>query len=146
QTKLEGGQPTQINPAAGQQPPDAQEGAAGAEPQKSPEQQKSSEPQKPAAAPEPPPGPMMTYEFRSEKWGEAYGRRIDEMIAVLKSKGVPVLWVGLPSVRGTRATADLAYLNELYRGNAEKAGITYVDVWDGFVEECGILTPSGTGF
>jgi hypothetical protein len=140
QTKLEGGQPTQIGPAAGQQPPDTPEGAAGAEPQK------SSEPQKPAAAPEPPAGPMMTYEFRSEKWGEAYGRRIDEIIAVLKSKGVPVLWVGLPALRGTRATADIAYLNELYRGHAEKAGITYVDVWDGFVDESGNFAPRGPDF
>src|SRR5260370_624022 len=107
---------------------------------------KSSEPQKPAAAPEPPPGPMMTYEFRSEKWGEAYGRRIDEMIAVLKSKGVPVLWVGLPAIRGTRSTADLAYLNELYRGHAEKAGIAYVDVWDGFVDENGNFAPRGPDF
>jgi uncharacterized protein len=139
QTKLEGGQPTQIGPAAGQQPPDTPEGAAGAEPQKS-------EPQKPAAAPEPPAGPMMTYEFRSEKWGEAYGRRIDEIIAVLKSKGVPVLWVGLPALRGTRATADIAYLNELYRGHAEKAGITYVDVWDGFVDESGNFAPRGPDF
>jgi hypothetical protein len=140
QTKLEGGQPTQIGPAAGQQPSDTPEGAAGAEPQK------SSEPQKPAAAPEPPAGPMMTYEFRSEKWGEAYGRRIDEIISVLKSKGVPVLWVGLPALRGTRATADIAYLNDLYRGHAEKAGITYVDVWDGFVDESGNFAPRGPDF
>jgi len=143
QSKLEGGQPTQIGPAAGQQP--SEEGAAGAEPQKPGEQQKSAEPPKPAAA-EPPAGPMMTYEFRSEKWGEAYGRRIDEMIAVLKSKGVPVLWVGLPAIRGTRATSDVAYLNELYRGHAEKAGIIYVDVWDGFVDESGNFAPRGPDF
>jgi hypothetical protein len=89
---------------------------------------------------------MMTYEFRSEKWGEAYGRRIDEMIAVLKSKGVPVLWVGLPALRGPRASADVAYLNELYRGHAEKAGITYVDVWDGFVDESGNFAVRGPDF
>ena len=50
---------------------------------------------------------------------------------------MPVLWVGLPSVRGTRATSDMVYLNDLYRGRAEKAGIVYVDVWDGFVDEAG---------
>ena len=133
QTKLEGGQPTQLSPA-GQQPADAQEGAAAAEQQKS------------APAPEPVAGPMMTYEFRSEKWGEAYGKRIDETIAVLKSKGVPVLWVGLPALRGNRATADIAYLNELYRGHAEKAGIIYVDVWDGFVDESGNFAPRGPDF
>jgi hypothetical protein len=139
QSKLE---PTQINPAA--QQPDAQEGAQGTEPQKSTEPAKSAEPQKPAAAE--PAGPLMTYEFRSEKWGEAYGRRIDEMIAVLKSKGVPVLWVGLPPIRGPRGSADVAYLNELYRGHAEKAGIIYVDVWDGFVDESGNFASRGPDF
>jgi hypothetical protein len=29
--------------------------------------------------------------------------RIDAMIAALKSKGVPVVWVGLPAIRGTKA-------------------------------------------
>jgi uncharacterized protein len=137
QTKLEGGQPIQLNPA-GQQQPDAQEAAQGTEPQK------SGEPQKPVAAE--PLGPMMTYEFRSEKWGEAYGRRIDETIAVLKSKGVPVLWVGLPPIRGPRASSDVAYLNELYRGHAEKAGIIYVDVWDAFVDESGNFAARGPDF
>ena len=76
-----------------------------------------------------------TYEFRTDKWAEAYGKRIDEMIAALKSKGAPVLWVGLPSIRGQRATSDETYLDDLYRTRAEKAGIAYVNVWDGFVDE-----------
>src|SRR5260370_29731519 len=59
------------------------------------------------------------------------------MIAALKSAGVPVLWVGLPSQRNTKPSADSSYLNELYRSPAEKAGIIYVDIWDGFVDEGG---------
>ena len=39
-------------------------------------------------------------EFRSDKWAEIYSRRIDATIAALKSKGVPVFWVGLPAIRG----------------------------------------------
>ncbi|MBV8792017.1 MAG: DUF459 domain-containing protein, partial [Pseudolabrys sp.] len=62
-------------------------------------------------------------DFRTEKWEEAYTKRIDETIAALKSKGVPVIWVGLPPLRGTRSTADVQYLNDLYRARAEKAGI-----------------------
>jgi hypothetical protein len=88
----------------------------------------------------------VVHEFRSEKWGELYARRIDEMIGVLKAKGVPVFWVGLPSVRGTRATSEMVYLNDLYRGRAEKAGITYVDVWDGFVDEAGNYNNYGPDF
>ena len=44
------------------------------------------------------------------------------MIAALKSKGVPIIWVGLPTIRGTKSTSDMGYLDELYRGRAEKAG------------------------
>ena len=73
------------------------------------------------------------YEFRDERWVELYAKKIDEMIAVLKSKGVPVLWVGLPAVRGPKATSDTLFLNSLYRDAAGRAGITYFDVWDGFV-------------
>jgi hypothetical protein len=85
-------------------------------------------------------------EFREERWIELYNRKIDEMIGVLKSKGVPVLWVGLPVVRGPKATADTAFLDSLYRAAADKAGITYVDVWDGFVDEAGRFLQKGPDF
>jgi uncharacterized protein len=88
----------------------------------------------------------VVHEFRSEKWGELYARRVDEMIGVLKARNVPVFWVGLPSVRGTRATSEAVYLNDLYRGRAEKAGIVYVDIWDGFVDEAGSFNNYGPDF
>jgi hypothetical protein len=68
------------------------------------------------------------------------------MIAALKSKGVPVIWVGLPSLRGARSASDAAYLNELYRARAERAGIKYVDVWDGFVDEAGRYSNYGPDY
>ncbi|TMJ95533.1 MAG: DUF459 domain-containing protein, partial [Alphaproteobacteria bacterium] len=71
---------------------------------------------------------------------------IDATIAVLKSAGIPVIWVGLPSQRGTKATEDSSYLNELYRSRAEKAGIIYVDIWDGFVDEEGKFSPQGPDY
>ncbi|MBB5050015.1 hypothetical protein HNR60_004801 [Rhodopseudomonas rhenobacensis] len=86
------------------------------------------------------------YEFREDRWVELYSKKIEEMIAVLKTKGVPVLWVGLPAVRGTKATSDSQFLNALYREAAAKAGITYVDVWDGFVDEAGRFLNQGPDF
>jgi uncharacterized protein len=86
------------------------------------------------------------WEFQSEKWEQAYIKRIDATIAALKSAGVPVIWVGLPSQRDTDASADSSYLNELYRGQAEKAGIVYVDIWDGFVDEAGEFSPQGPDY
>jgi hypothetical protein len=85
-------------------------------------------------------------EFRSDRWVELYNKKIDAMIAVLKSKGVPVLWVGLPAVRGTKSTSDMLFLDSLYREAAGKAGITYVDIWDGFVDEAGRYIQQGPDF
>jgi uncharacterized protein len=90
--------------------------------------------------------PNGLYEFREERWVELYTRKIDEMIGVLKSRGVPVLWVGLPALRGAKATADMLFLDSLYREAAAKAGITYVDVWDGFVDEAGRFMQQGPDF
>jgi len=85
-------------------------------------------------------------EFRTDQWAEIYSKRIDETIAALKSKGVPVFWVGLPSIRGTKSTADAVYLNDLYRARAERAGVVYIDVWDGFVDEAGKYSNFGPDY
>jgi hypothetical protein len=108
-----------------------------------------------AAGADPPPvtvpeqharSPDGVYEFREQRWIELYNKKIGEMIGALKSKGVPVLWVGLPVVRGPKATADTLFLDSLYRDAAGKAGITYVDVWDGFVDQAGRFLQQGPDF
>ena len=86
------------------------------------------------------------YDFHTEQWSALYAKRVDAMIAALKSKGVPVIWVGLPAIRGTKATSDVSYLDELYRERAERAGIIYVDIWDGFVDEDGDFAMQGPDF
>jgi uncharacterized protein len=104
--------------------------------------------QAPIIAPEPGRANSATgpFEFHTDQWEAAYIKRIDATIAALKSGGVPVLWVGLPAQRGPKATSDSSYLNELYRARAEKAGIVFVDVWDGFVDEQGRFSAQGPDF
>jgi hypothetical protein len=99
--------------------------------------------QQSAAASKPKRRAPRAHEFRSERWAELYAQRIDEAIAGLKRKGVPVLWVGLPAILGTKSTSDMLYLNDLYRTRAERAGIVYVDVWDGFTAESGRYSSFG---
>jgi hypothetical protein len=91
-------------------------------------------------------GGLQLFEFRTEPWAEHYVRRIDAVIAALKSAGVPVFWVGLPAIRGPKSTSEMLYLNDLYRTRAEKAGIPYIDVWDGFVDEHGRYMVQGPDF
>ena len=117
--------------------------------QSPPNKDQSDDQDQPAViAPEPQRGKSVNgiIEFRSDKWAEVYSKRIDETIAALKSKGVPVFWVGLPSIRGTKSTADVVYLNDLYRARAERAGVNYIDVWDGFVDEAGKYSNFGPDY
>ena len=141
-------------PPAGAKPEDAKAGEAkpgDAKPAKPEDAAKAADAeageQPSIAAPERPaggrPAAAISHEFRSERWVELYSKRVDEVIAALKAKGVPVIWVGLPPVRGPRARADLTFLNDLQRARAEKAGILYVDVWDGFVDDDGDFTNYG---
>ena len=89
--------------------------------------------------------PNGLHEFREKRWSNSTekDRRDDRRTQV---QGVPVLWVGLPAVRGPKATADTAFLDTLYRDAAGKAGIAYVDVWDGFVDDAGRFSQQGPDF
>jgi hypothetical protein len=133
---------TQAPPRAAPKPAPAQAPPQGQDPAAAEEDKPAGEDSKPQAAAPPPPPPtpapvVRNLDFRTDAWSEAYSRRIDETIAALKTSGVPVFWVGLPPLRGQKASADVPYLNDLYRGRADKAGIIYIDVWDGFVGEEG---------
>jgi hypothetical protein len=145
--------PAQTTPAAKQPPAQAQPPQQAAKPAEQPHAPPAAdaeaggeEPAIVAPAQETGPAGSTIHQFRTDKWAELYAKRIDETIAVLKAKGVPVLWVGLPAIRGTRSTADMVYLNDLYRDRAGKAGIVYVDIWDGFVDESGNYVNQGPDF
>jgi hypothetical protein len=74
-------------------------------------------------------------DFRTEKWEELYNTRIDETIAALKTANAPVLWVSVPALRDAKSNSDLLYLNDLVKARVEKAGLIFVNAWDGFVDE-----------
>lgn len=137
--------PTPAKPASGK--PGA---AAAPAPESAPTEEAANpdaeSPDQPAAEAGRSSSPTGTFEFHTEQWEAAYIKRIDAAIAALKSANVPVFWVGLPAQRGPKATSDSSYLNELYRARAERAGIVFVDVWDGFVDEQGRFSSQGPDF
>jgi uncharacterized protein len=90
--------------------------------------------------------PNGLYQFRDDRWTELYAKKIEDMITAVKSKGVPTVWVGLPAVSGSKRNSDMLFLDSLYRAAASKAGITYVDIWDGFVDERGLFLVKGPDF
>ena len=85
--------------------PSAKPGPAPAQPEasaKPPDQQTADAENAEAQiiAPEVSRGRGSSHEYRTEAWAEIYSKRIAETIAAMKSRGVPVIWVGLPIIRG----------------------------------------------
>jgi hypothetical protein len=83
------------------------------------------------------------HEFRSDRWRELYGKRIEDFLNKLKEKGVPIFVVGLPPVRSPKMSLDMVYMNEILSERTRKAGGYYIDVWDGFVAENGDYMATG---
>ncbi len=82
-------------------------------------------------------------EFRSDKWRELYGKRVEDFLIKLKEKNVPIFVVGLASMRYPKMSLDAVYLNEILAERTRKVGGYYVDVWDGFVAENGDFMATG---
>ncbi|HEY4863855.1 MAG TPA: DUF459 domain-containing protein [Xanthobacteraceae bacterium] len=83
------------------------------------------------------------YEFRTDRWRELYGKRIEDFLVKLKDKNVPIFVVGMPSMRNAKLSTDVVYLNEILAERTRKVGGYYVDVWDGFITESGDFMASG---
>ncbi len=79
----------------------------------------------------------------SDEWTRRYGERVNALLAPFREKKIPVYWVGLAPSESRKASADHTALNTLIKERVEAAGGTYVDVWEGFVDEGGAYTADG---
>ncbi len=82
--------------------------------------------------------------FKTEVWINEYTRRAAALASVVRGNGTPLLWVGMPAFQSTAMTADMVTFNTLFRTETEKVGGTFVDVWDGFVDEGGKFIITGS--
>lgn len=79
----------------------------------------------------------------SDEWSKEYQARLGAFLEAVKKTGRPLVWVGQPAFKTKSMTNDVLAFNELYRNATEKAEGTFVDVWDGFVDQSGTFTLSG---
>jgi hypothetical protein len=84
-----------------------------------------------------------SYESRSPEWQAAYAQRIETIAALFRDKKIPLVWVGLPIMKSERLSEDAQAFNEFYRAYAEKAGATYIDIWEAFADEAGQYSAIG---
>lgn len=79
----------------------------------------------------------------SDRWKALYRQRVDGILAALKERNIPVVWIGLPPMKSSRVSEDLLTMNEIYRESVERQGGAYVDIWPGFVDEENRYTATG---
>ncbi|CAN7504977.1 DUF459 domain-containing protein [Rhizobium sp. LjRoot98] len=82
--------------------------------------------------------------FRTDSWLAEYTRRTGAFAALARKDKTPLLWVGMPPFQSTSMTADMVTLNGIFRTETEKVGGTFVDIWDGFVDEDGKFVMTGS--
>jgi hypothetical protein len=83
------------------------------------------------------------FALRSDEWQKAYQQRVERFLLALQTYGKPVYWVGAPPMRSKDASADMAYLNTVFKGRTEAVGGHFIDVWDGFADENGKFVARG---
>lgn len=79
----------------------------------------------------------------SDNWTKEYQVRTDALAAVFKERNLPFVWVGLPAVKSGKVSTDLLAFNDIYRKSTEAVGGSFVDIWDGFVDENGAFVMNG---
>ncbi len=75
------------------------------------------------------------HRVRSEGWTKIYKARIEAVASLFREKKIPLVWVGMPIMRGERLAGEMLAFNELYREAVQRAGGFYVDVWEGFADD-----------
>ena len=76
-----------------------------------------------------------TLDPRTPKWIAAYTARAEAVAAQFRNRKIPLIWVGMPVMKNERLSAELLAFNDIYRDVAARTGATYVDVWEGFVDD-----------
>ena len=92
-----------------------------------PQQDTAQDQEQPSAmAPEGPVAGTVVHEFRSENGVNSTAARRGNGRRVESERRAGVLGRAA-AVRGSRATSEMVYLNDIYRARAEKAGIVYIE-------------------
>ncbi|WP_157188344.1 DUF459 domain-containing protein [Nitratireductor pacificus] len=80
---------------------------------------------------------------RSDAWLQEYEKRVERFAGILEERGIPLIWTGLPAFKLSSMTSDMLAFNDIYKTSAEAAGGSFVDIWEGFVDENGAFVFSG---
>jgi hypothetical protein len=70
------------------------------------------------------------YVFPSEGWENKYRSRVDEVLDFALSKGVRIIWIGLPAMREERFSTGAKIENRIFREETKKYKFDYLPTED----------------
>jgi len=80
---------------------------------------------------------------QTEAWRKEYTARVQAFAEKIKSAGVPLVWTGVPPFKSQSMLSDMLAFNDIYNKTAESVGGSFVDIWEGFVDENGAFASVG---
>ena len=65
--------------------------------------------------------------FGTPGWKAAYARRVDNLVALLRGRGVAVYWVGLPRMKRASFDDRMTLINEVVEARMKALGVPYIE-------------------
>lgn len=65
--------------------------------------------------------------FGSEGWKAAYAQRVDNLVALMRSRGAEVYWVGLPRMKSSGFDGRMTIINDVVEARMTALGVPYFD-------------------
>jgi uncharacterized protein len=66
------------------------------------------------------------HRFGTDGWKAAYGRRIDDLVALLRGRGIAVYWVGLPRMKRDSFDDKMTLINGVVEARMRALGVPYI--------------------
>lgn len=66
------------------------------------------------------------HRFGTDGWKAAYGRRIDDLVALLRGRGIAVYWVGLPRMKRDSFDEQMMLINGVLEARMRALGVPYI--------------------
>lgn len=67
------------------------------------------------------------HDFGTEGWKAAYARRVDDLVALLRSRNVAVYWIGLPTMKRASFDAKMDLINQVVSARMAALGVPYIE-------------------
>lgn len=69
----------------------------------------------------------VVHDFGTPGWKAAYGRRIDDLVGLFRSRGVVVYWIGMPRMKRDGFDGRMAIINEVVEARMKALGVPYLE-------------------